>query len=740
MGQAPSISIIEGSECNDLMVRDINTGWTHPNISSGDKNCCPIPGIVLSTWVEFPNYGIMIAELLFLCYVFLGVALGADVFMTSIEVITSKEKTRTIINPTSGQPKIMHFRVWNPTIANLTLMALGSSAPEILLSVIEVLLEGMATGALGPSTIVGSAAFNLMVITAVCIVSLEDGDVRTLKQLGVFLTTAVFSLFAYIWLFIMVISWTPEVVTVEEGCLTIFWMVLLIILAYAADKYWDKMFHGYSKGGKSKDVAAAIKSAGLNKDATPDEIARALQDQIAPPRSRAYYRHKAMEDKLATTTVVKRKVHPAEMNGVDMNNKLDEMVKDAGFKTRAVGTPAPKPIDPNSAGVIRWEHEIYKVPESCGKCMIKVVRVEGLKGEVTVEYATKDQQAKAGKDYDAISGELTFKDGEEGPKELEINIHDDDEFEKDEHFTVVLSEPKGGVKFDSNTDGGTETEVCTVVILNDDVKAQKVKSAIQLLRLDSDAMDLAATDWKEQIMDVFTLPDGNKAKCMHIVTFPWKVLFNILVAPPGLCGGWPCFFMALGGIGFQVLLIADFATQMGCLMGLPDTITAITFVALGTSLPDTFASMQAARGDKYADNSIGNVTGSNSVNVFFGLGLPWLIGSAYWAINGIDAGWHDKFGPNGLNWKYYELYKTNGHRGFRVSSDGLGVSVIVFTVCAILTLATILLRRFILKAELGGNKRTAKLHAAFLVGLWVVYILFSILLEPSTGPVLNWKI
>ena len=27
--------------------------------------------------------------------------------------------------------------VWNPTVANLTLMALGSSAPEILLNVIE---------------------------------------------------------------------------------------------------------------------------------------------------------------------------------------------------------------------------------------------------------------------------------------------------------------------------------------------------------------------------------------------------------------------------------------------------------------------------------------------------------------------------------------------------------------------------------------------------------------------------
>ena len=54
-------------------------------------------------------------------------------------------------------------------MANLTLMALGSSAPEILLSVIEVIGNSFYTGELGPSTIVGSAAFNLMCISAVCV-------------------------------------------------------------------------------------------------------------------------------------------------------------------------------------------------------------------------------------------------------------------------------------------------------------------------------------------------------------------------------------------------------------------------------------------------------------------------------------------------------------------------------------------------------------------------------------------
>ena len=40
-------------------------------------------------------------------------------------------------------------QTWNPTVANLTLMALGSSAPEILLSCIEIFDNKLFSGALG---------------------------------------------------------------------------------------------------------------------------------------------------------------------------------------------------------------------------------------------------------------------------------------------------------------------------------------------------------------------------------------------------------------------------------------------------------------------------------------------------------------------------------------------------------------------------------------------------------------
>ena len=72
-------------------------------------------------------------HLIFLLWLFIGVGLASDTFMNSIEEITSTKKT---IRLKDGSTKLVD--VWNPTVANLSLMALGSSAPEILLSCVEL--------------------------------------------------------------------------------------------------------------------------------------------------------------------------------------------------------------------------------------------------------------------------------------------------------------------------------------------------------------------------------------------------------------------------------------------------------------------------------------------------------------------------------------------------------------------------------------------------------------------------
>merc|ERR1719197_2422469 len=109
-------------------------------------------------------------------YCFLGVSIVADTFMGAIEAVTSRRRQIRAKNA-----RIITVRVWNDTVANLTLMALGSSAPEILLSVIELFKNEMYSGDLGPSTIVGSAAFNLLVIVALCIVIIPSDEHRKVK-------------------------------------------------------------------------------------------------------------------------------------------------------------------------------------------------------------------------------------------------------------------------------------------------------------------------------------------------------------------------------------------------------------------------------------------------------------------------------------------------------------------------------------------------------------------------------
>ncbi len=157
--------------------------------------------------------------------------------------------------------------------------------------------------------------------------------------------------------------------------------------------------------------------------------------------------------------------------------------------------------------------------------------------------------------------------------------------------------------------------------------------------------------------------------------------------------------ISLAAIGLLTAVIGDIATIFGCLIDLRPTITAITFVALGTSLPDTFASMAAAKHDNSADNAIGNVTGSNSVNVFLGLGLPWTIASIY-----------------------HTVKKTE--EGYRVPAGSLAFSVLVYSIVAVASIVILTFRRFSKfcgKAELGGPTAPKIFSFILLVGKIVVY-------------------
>ena len=55
----------------------------------------------------------------------------------------------------------------------------------------------------------------------------------------------------------------------------------------------------------------------------------------------------------------------------------------------------------------------------------------------------------------------------------------------------------------------------------------------------------------------------------------------------GMGAGYPCFVISIAMIGACTAVIGDVAGHLGCFIYLKDSVNAIAFVALGTSVPGT---------------------------------------------------------------------------------------------------------------------------------------------------------
>merc|ERR1711997_273578 len=223
----------------------MNPDGTPKGVNCGD-------GLIVPIWRPYTKltggdrFGRGLLYILLMVYLFIGVSIVSDRFMESIEMITAQEKEVTLKDPKTGRNQTVIVKVWNETVANLTLMALGSSAPEIMLSVIEIWARGFKAGDLGPGTIVGSAAFNLFMIIGLCMYVIPDDEVRKIKHLRVFFVTATWSIFAYIWLYFILGATSYGVVDAWEGILTFLFFPATVYTAFVADrrmffyKYFDK--------------------------------------------------------------------------------------------------------------------------------------------------------------------------------------------------------------------------------------------------------------------------------------------------------------------------------------------------------------------------------------------------------------------------------------------------------------------------------------------------------------------
>lgn len=105
----------------------------------------------------------------------------------------------------------------------------------------------------------------------------------------------------------------------------------------------------------------------------------------------------------------------------------------------------------------------------------------------------------------------------------------------------------------------------------------------------------------------------------------------------------------------------------------------------------------AAQNDKYADSSIGNVTGSNAVNVFLGIGIAWTLAAIVRAFRGEQ---------------------------FEIDPGSLSYSVAIFCISAGICCAVLMLRRRF-GGELGGPILGRIITASLFAFLWLIYLVLS---------------
>jgi len=67
-----------------------------------------------------------------------------------------------------------------------------------------------------------------------------------------------------------------------------------------------------------------------------------------------------------------------------------------------------------------------------------------------------------------------------------------------------------------------------------------------------------------------------------------KHLCACLPQSSGVLNGWLTFVISIFSIGIVTAVIGDIAAQLGCFVYLKDSVNAVGFVAIGTSIPGVF--------------------------------------------------------------------------------------------------------------------------------------------------------
>jgi uncharacterized protein with beta-barrel porin domain len=143
-------------------------------------------------------------------------------------------------------------------------------------------------------------------------------------------------------------------------------------------------------------------------------------------------------------------VEPDETFTLNLSNPSTGLSLDTSSTTVTI-------LDDDNAGVVNLDSATYSVNEKAGHITVSATRSNGSSGSVTVDYNTNNGTAVAGQDFDAVSGTLSWADGESGTKTIDIPISADSITEPNEGFSIDLSNPTNALTL------GTSSSTVTIM-------------------------------------------------------------------------------------------------------------------------------------------------------------------------------------------------------------------------------------------------------------------------------------
>lgn len=192
-------------------------------------------------------------------------------------------------------------------------------------------------------------------------------------------------------------------------------------------------------------------------------------------------------------------------------------------------------------------------------------------------------------------------------------------------------------------------------------------------------------------------PQGVLAKIWWLCFFPTNLLFFLTIPDvrrPSCVNWFPVTFaMCMAWIGAISYEVTWLITVIGYTIRVPDTVMGLSFLAVGTSIPEVFSSLIVSKQGK-GSMAVSNSIGSNTFDILICLGVPWMIRAL-------------------ITGSQQDLWFVE------VRSEALAYTVISLLISLIVLYAILLSSRFLLSKTLG----------VVCLIIYVVFLTISLLFE-----------